>query len=275
MLKDKSMLKIDEKLNKNLLFQREYSVYHLEYEKEMAFYKAVQNGDFDLVKKIMLPLKDSKLGKLSQNKIKNLKYHLIISTALITRFCIEGGMNPETAYTLSDIYIQQADVCSTEEEISVLHQEMIYDFTFRMKEMTENYGLSAKIVKAIDYIYDNLQTKISLDKMALFLNINKNYLCELFKKETGITIKNPVKVGYIEFPSKNFYVHVFKSTEFSGTIKENEAEVDAFWQDADNIPYQEMREADRDFLPEILAGKCVNRRYIYDENFHIIDIVNL
>ena len=188
MLKDKSMLKIDEKLNKNLLFQREYSVYHLEYEKEMAFYKAVQNGDFDLVKKIMLPLKDSKLGKLSQNKIKNLKYHLIISIAFITRFCIEGGMNPETAYTLSDIFIQQADVCSTEEEISVLHQEMIYDFTFRMKEMTENYGLSAKIVKAIDYIYDNLQTKISLDKMALFLNINKNYLCELFKKETGITI---------------------------------------------------------------------------------------
>ena len=94
-------------------------------------------------------------------------------------------------------------------------------------------------------------------------------------EETGITIKNPIKVGYIEFPSKNFYVHVFKSTEFSGTIKENEAEVDAFWQDANDIPYHEMREADRDFLPDILAGKIVNRRYIYDENFHIIDIINL
>ena len=94
-------------------------------------------------------------------------------------------------------------------------------------------------------------------------------------EETGITIKNPVKVGYIEFPNVNFYVHIFKSTEFSGTIKENEDEVDAFWQDADNIPYHEMREADRNFLPDILAGKYVNRRYIYDENFHIIDIINL
>lgn len=94
-------------------------------------------------------------------------------------------------------------------------------------------------------------------------------------EETGITIKNPIKVGYIEFPSKDFYVHVFKSTEFSGTIKENEAEVDAFWQDADDIPYHEMREADQDFLPDILSGKIVNRRYIYDENFHIIDIINL
>ena len=94
-------------------------------------------------------------------------------------------------------------------------------------------------------------------------------------EETGITIKNPVKVGYIEFPSNVFYVHIFKSTEFSGTIKENEAEVDAFWQDADDIPYHEMREADQDFLPDILSGKIVNRRYIYDENFHIIDIINL
>lgn len=94
-------------------------------------------------------------------------------------------------------------------------------------------------------------------------------------EETGITIKNPVKVGYIEFPGVEYYVYVFKSTEFSGTIKENEAEVNAFWQDANEIPYQEMREADQDFLPDILSGKIVKRRYIYDKDFHIADIVNL
>lgn len=218
MFKDKSMLRIDEKLNKSLLFQRDYSVYHLEYEKEMAFYKAVQNGDFDLVKKIMLPLKDSKLGKLSQNSVKNLKYHLIISITLITRFCIEGGMNPETAYTLSDIFIQQADVCSTEEEISVLHQEMIYDFTFRMKEMSETFGLSAKIVKAIDYIYDNLQKKISLEKMSLVLNMNKNYLCELFKKETGITINNYIIRKKIEMACKIIEFDEYEINEVSDIL---------------------------------------------------------
>ena len=94
-------------------------------------------------------------------------------------------------------------------------------------------------------------------------------------EETGLTITNPVKVGYIEFPTMNFYVHVFKSTDFSGILKENSAEVEAFWQDADNIPYHEMREADADFLPDILAGQYVRRRYFYDENFHVKEIVNL
>ena len=94
-------------------------------------------------------------------------------------------------------------------------------------------------------------------------------------EETGIRIENPIEVGYVEFPTKNFYVHVFKSTKFSGAINENKSEVDAFWQDADSIPYDKMREADRDFLPEIISGKYVKRRYIYDDDFHIVDKVNL
>ena len=94
-------------------------------------------------------------------------------------------------------------------------------------------------------------------------------------EETGITIENPIEVGYIEFPTKDFYVHVFKSTKYSGQIRENKGEVCAFWQDKDLIPYEDMREADRDFLPEILSGKYVKRRYIYDENFHIKELINL
>ena len=94
-------------------------------------------------------------------------------------------------------------------------------------------------------------------------------------EETGISIKNPVKVGYVEFPEASFYVHIFKSTEFSGEISQNEDEADAFWQDMDNIPYSEMREADKHFLPDILAGKYVNRQYFYDENGHVVKVVEL
>lgn len=94
-------------------------------------------------------------------------------------------------------------------------------------------------------------------------------------EETGLKIKNPKQVGYIEFPTKDFYVYVFKSTEFSGAIKENKDEVDAFWIEEDKIPYEQMREADRNFLPEIMAGKYVKRRFIYDDDFHVIDIIDL
>jgi 8-oxo-dGTP pyrophosphatase MutT (NUDIX family) len=94
-------------------------------------------------------------------------------------------------------------------------------------------------------------------------------------EETGLEIHNPIEVGYIEFPTKNFYVYVFKSTDFSGKIIENKDEAKVFWIDKKDIPYDQMREADKDFLPEILNGKYIKRRYIYDEDFHLKDIINL
>lgn len=94
-------------------------------------------------------------------------------------------------------------------------------------------------------------------------------------EETGLMILNPVQVGYVEFPKFDFYVHIFKSTKFAGNVLEKEDEVETFWQDADDIPYDQMREADRDFMPEILAGKYVRKRYIYDDNFKLLDIIEL
>lgn len=94
-------------------------------------------------------------------------------------------------------------------------------------------------------------------------------------EETGLTIKNPKKVGYMEFPEMNFYVHIYKSTEFEGNIINKEDEVSAFWVDKDNIPLNEMREADQNFMPDLLAGKYINRRYHYDENFKLKSIEEL
>ena len=94
-------------------------------------------------------------------------------------------------------------------------------------------------------------------------------------EETGILIENPQQVGYVEFPEFDFYVYVYKSTKYSGELKSREGEVVAFWQDEDKIPYDQMREADSNFLPDIMAGKFVKRRYIYDKDFHLKDIIEL
>ena len=94
-------------------------------------------------------------------------------------------------------------------------------------------------------------------------------------EETGLLIKNPQKIGYVEFPSMNFYVHIYKSTEFEGNLIENKDEVNSFWVSKNNIPLEEMRQADQNFMPDILAGKPVNRRYNYDENFNLLGIEDL
>ena len=95
------------------------------------------------------------------------------------------------------------------------------------------------------------------------------------KKEPGEDMRACViretfeETGIIEFPTMDFYVHVFKSTEFSGKLTPRAEEVDVFWQDKNAVPYDRMRAADKDFLPLILSGQYVKRRYFYTPDFQV------
>ena len=111
-------MSIEKTLSHTEFLNREYSVSHLSYEREMEFFHSIQSGNLDQVLQLFEPLDSTKLGKLSEDSLCNLKYHLIITVAFITRYCIEGGMEMETAYNLSDIYIRSLDKCVSEEHPS-------------------------------------------------------------------------------------------------------------------------------------------------------------
>lgn len=178
----------ESKLSYKLFVQQEESNFHLSFDDEMGFYNAVKNGDFEMIKKTMQPLSTKGMGTLSRNPLRNMKYHLIVTIAMITRFCIEGGMQSEDAYTLSDIYINQLDTCHEEEELITLHREVVYDYTERMQKLKKRKGFSKPVILSSEYIYNHLNEKLSLDEIAEHIGMNKTYLCELYKKETGITM---------------------------------------------------------------------------------------
>ena len=99
----------------------------------MEFFRAIQQGDIEMAHRLFKPLGSEKMGALSENPLRNLIYHFVITVAFLTRYCIEGGMEMEEAFNLSDIYIRSADRCQKEQEISVLHRQVIDDFAQRMQ----------------------------------------------------------------------------------------------------------------------------------------------
>ena len=108
-------MSINKELNYREFMQRENGLLHSPYQNELGFYSAVSAGDLDRVMELYTPLAVEGYGKLSADPIRNIKYHLVITIALIARFCIEAGMPMETAYTISDIFINRLDVSTTEQ----------------------------------------------------------------------------------------------------------------------------------------------------------------
>ena len=179
---------ISKELSDTMFIHREEGLVHSPYETELTFYAAVQSGDLEKAKRLMNPLTSKGLGTLSKKPLKNLQYHLVISIALITRFCIEGGLEQESAYSLSDLFIQKTDLCTTEQEITKLHECMIMEFTKRMAGLPKNKAKSKPVVLCLDYIHKNYHFPITLNDMAEHVNLNASYLSSLFKKEMGMTL---------------------------------------------------------------------------------------
>ncbi len=76
------------------------------------------------------------------------------------------------------------------------------------------------------------------------------------EEEVGVVPKEPEKVAELMFENvggRNLLVHVFVSEGFEGEVKETD-EASPFWVGLDEIPYSEMWEDDRIWLPEVLSG---------------------
>ncbi len=171
--------------------QREEEFLRAPYNPEMEFYSHIQSGDIEKVKKMCeeQPLIEKPgLGTLSKDKVRNLRYHFIITTALVARFCINGGMPYQEAYTISDMYIQKADTFTTTQQISDLHPIMCVDYARRMKNILKHKKYSKHVMSCVEYIYNNLHTRIKVEDLAEHIGINPSYLSKLFAEEMGCSI---------------------------------------------------------------------------------------
>lgn len=203
-------------------------------ENELAFYEAIANGNVkyvndDCKKKSFVNPRG--MGKLSENELQNIRYHFVVATAMITRYCVHSGMEQEKAYNLSDFYILKMDKCTSIAEIAELHDIMSLDFCKQMQILRNSQVLSKPIVLCIDYIYSHIHYRITIEELAGYLKLSESYLSKLFHKEMGIPLsqyildlkiekaKNLLQfsdylivdiANYLAFSSQSHFIQVFQ-----------------------------------------------------------------
>ncbi|MCM1307237.1 MAG: AraC family transcriptional regulator [Butyrivibrio sp.] len=223
----------EKNLDYYMYIQREELFYHCPYAKEQDFYDLVACGNTEqlLENRKKYPSSDAGKGRLSDDPLRNEIYHTIVNTALIARKCMDSGMPDEIAYTLSDIYINRADKCSCVREVQALNDEMVMDYAARMKESRRAKQLSSAIRRAVNYIYENLNTRLTGSLLARQAGLQRTYFAARFKKETGSTVNDFVTrirldtaknllistdypiieiSGALCFASQSYFCHVFR-----------------------------------------------------------------
>ena len=87
------------------------------------------------------------------------------------------------------------------------------------------------------------------------------------QEELHITPLNPVKMGELWFAMTHIpdiHCHVFMATEWEGEATETDEAV-PLWTPIPEIPYDEMWEDDRHWLPHMLDGDKFLARFIFED----------
>ncbi|MDE6776014.1 MAG: AraC family transcriptional regulator [Ruminococcus sp.] len=221
----------DDNMSAHFFLHREEGFEYAPFDREMAFYESICAGDMELVRLYAEPLFCDGCGTLSRDPVRNIKYHFVVSTALIARVCIGSGLSPEESYSISDVYIMKADECATVEGVRELHWKMIETYTEKMHRLKGSTVFSKRIICAMEYISEHLHDRIRIGEAAEYLKITTAYLSRLFKIETGVTFTEYVNRRKIEeatgllryseysdleissimgFSSQSYFIKIFK-----------------------------------------------------------------
>lgn len=230
-VKEALFVGINKELSHREFIQRETGETHSPYEKELEFYSAVAAGNIERVRKLYTPLAVEGYGKLSDDPVRNVKYHLTITIALIARFCIEKGLPTETSYTISDIFINKLDVASDLLQLEDIHREVFIEYAKRMQKVNSGNAYSKHVLMCLDIIYDNIYNGVRVQEIADRLGLTPQYLSKLFKQEVGVTISEyimsrriqaaenmlkfseytPLDIGnYLNFSSHSHFIACFR-----------------------------------------------------------------
>lgn len=225
---------IEKELQKQLIEERDSKVARLSYDRELSYYDLISSGDVEGLEERhrLRSLKPgARIGVLSDNELNNRKYHAIIMTALISRFCIEAGLDIAVSYSMSDIFIRKIDKAMSVEEVMKLDTDIAMTYCLKMRDTVKKAVVSRHVVLAIDYIRAHIQDNLSVEIIADALSLNASYLSKLFKQEMGKTISKYIRdqkidiasnmlrhldesslsiANYLGFSSQSHFIQVFK-----------------------------------------------------------------
>lgn len=168
--------------------------FHGSYLFERCMLECVRTGNVVNLKQLLQTGFNGKAGSMVVgNELRQMKNLFIVSTALATRAAIEGGLNSESAFSISDIYIRQIEMMKSITDVNEHSVKMLFSFTERVHELLRINAYSYYVNQCCEYIQTNVCSNISVNQIADKLKVSQEHLSRIFKHETGMVIVEYIK----------------------------------------------------------------------------------
>ena len=198
---------------------------------ELTTLRYVENGEYELLKEYLANNNFSIHLGYSTVPLGNERAFANRALSLASNAAIKGGLDCVIAYTLIYNFQNEIEKATSSEKLLSLVYEILMEFCrsvgWTKIKMTDFPALQP----VFRYIHRFVNAKITVSQIAAAVNMNENYLSQVFKKQTGQNITNYIQQtkidvaknlllttsmtyseisNYLAFSSQSYFNKIFK-----------------------------------------------------------------
>lgn len=207
---------------------------HNPYGHEQREQNSIRTGNIDALRLCWKEEFPGKVGRLASDDLRSTKNIAVTVIGLSARSAIQGGVNPELAFSMADAFVRyMEDNLFDEGSVFDSIHEAEMEFAKLVQKLGSKDMHNPIIRQTKNYISRHMHEKISVAKMADYIGVNANYLSTLFSRIENKTItdyilderlylcENMLKyseysiqeiAAYFAFSSQSHFAKLFKRT---------------------------------------------------------------
>lgn len=166
---------------------------HNPYQHEQKKLGSIRAGNLKLLEECQNEVWPGEIGQLADNPLRQEKNLSIVVISIACRAAIDGGVAPQKAFSMSDVFISNIERMTQVLPIQAAVVEYEREFARAVESVKHDSEHNRYVERAKEYVAEHIDESIRVVQIGEALGINENYLTGLFHKYEGITLQHYIR----------------------------------------------------------------------------------
>lgn len=166
---------------------------HNPYQHEQKKLGSIRAGNLKLLEECQNEVWPGEIGQLADNPLRQEKNLPIVVISIACRAAIDGGVAPQKAFSMSDVFISNIERMTQVLPIQAAVVEYEREFARAVEQVKHDSEHNRYVERAKEYVAEHIDESIRVVQIGEAFGINENYLTGLFHKYEGITLQHYIR----------------------------------------------------------------------------------
>lgn len=166
---------------------------HNPYQHEQKKLGSIRAGNLKLLEECQNEVWPGEIGQLADNPLRQEKNLSIVVISIACRAAIDGGVAPQKAFSMSDVFISNIERMTQVLPIQAAVVEYEREFARAVEQVKHDSEHNRYVERAKEYVAEHIDESIRVVQIGEAIGINENYLTGLFHKYEGITLQHYIR----------------------------------------------------------------------------------